>query len=193
MTHRPIAFPIVLLVAGNFATARAEAQVFTPTYLSPVRSSDIGVYLNDGPGEFSVEGIWRSGFGEFDLGFRGGIADTDDLSVLIGADYRHPLAFGAPVAIAATGVAQGVLGEVAGAGVMAGLSIGPTFDSPGLSFTPYVHPRVGLIRSLGIEDWDLELLGDVGFDLRLSRLDIRFGINFDDAGGADWGVGLAWR
>lgn len=185
---------IWLVIAACLAVGPADAQIFTPSFLAPQRASDVGVYLSDGPGEFGIEGIWRRGFGQgYDLGFRAGVASTDDVSVLLGADYRHPIAAGAPVGIAATGSVQGVLGEFSGAGVTAGLSIGPRISSGGLSFTPYLHPRVGLVRGLRSADTFLELLADLGFDLTISPgLDLRFGVGLDSFG-ADWGVGLAWR
>lgn len=167
-----------------------SAQVFTPSYLAPVRSSDVGIYLSEGPGDFAVEGIWRSSFGAYDLGLRGGLADTNDLSVLLGLDYRRPIALSAPIDLAATGSVQGMLGGADAAGLMAGLSIGTTLGSPGALFIPFVHPRVGLVA--GDLGGDLELLADLGFDLHLSNLAIRFGLTIDDIA-SGWGVGLAWR
>src|SRR5690606_9632396 len=88
------------LVFGG--AAEANAQVFTPTYMSPRASSDIGLYLSDGPGEFAAEGILRRHFGSFDIGVRGGIADTHDLSFMVGGEFRHPVAVTSPVDLAAT-------------------------------------------------------------------------------------------
>lgn len=173
-----------------FSAPDASAQVFTPSFLAPSQASDLGIYLSEGPGDLAIEGIWRNSFGAYDLGFRAGIADTDDLSVLLGLDYRRPLPISAPVQLAATGSAQGLLGAGDGAGVLAGLSIGATLGSPGAIFIPYVHPRAGLVSRPGGED--LELLADLGFDLLLSSLAIRFGLTIDDIG-AGWGVGVAWR
>ena len=53
----------VLAVLGSVGAL--EAQVFTPTFMAPRSSSDVGIYLSDGPGDFSVEGIWRRRFGRF--------------------------------------------------------------------------------------------------------------------------------
>jgi hypothetical protein len=59
--------------------------------------------------------------------------------------------------------------------------------------TPYIHPRIGLIEGFRADSFDLELLADLGVDLRLSpRLDLRFGVGIDD-NSSDFGVGFAWR
>jgi hypothetical protein len=179
----------IAVLAGEVA-----AQVFTPTYMAPVRSSDIGLYLSDGPGEFAFEGILRRSFGTYDLGIRAGVADTRDLSLLVGGEWRHPLAASAPIDFAVTGFAQGLFGDFSGGGFMVGLSMGHTFTSPELSIIPYFHPRIGAVNSPGPDSFDLELLADLGFDLRFSQnLDLRFGITFADEGGAEFGAGLAWR
>lgn len=185
------------LVAGGIAVAFAaspgEAQIFTPTYQSPIPSTDVGAYFADGPGDFAVEGIWRGRYSGLDLGLRAGLADVSDVGILLGAEIRHPISTGSPLAMAVTGAVQGLIitdGD-SGVGFGGGLTIGHTFTSEELAFTPYLHPRVAAIAGWG--DTDLELLADVGFDLRLSSsLDVRFAISFEDYG-ADWGVGIAWR
>jgi hypothetical protein len=187
---------VFLLVAVAFGSVsrRAEAQVFTPTFMAPRQSSDIGLYLSDGPGEFSIEGIMRRGFGAYDLGFRLGLADTEDLTVLVGGELRHPVAQTAPIDLSVTGHAQGAFGDRSGLGVLLGLALGYTFTTPEIAFTPYLHPRVGGVESLYGDDFDLELLADLGFDLRFSQsFDVRLGITFEDEHGAEFGVGLAWR
>ena len=189
-----IATIAVVLIAMAVFEQKAEAQVFTPTFMAPRQSSDIGLYLNDGPGEFSIEGILRRGFGAYDLGVRLGLADTEDLTILVGGELRHPVAQTAPIDLAVTGHAQGAFGDASAAGFLLGLSLGYTFVAPGIAFTPYLHPRVGGVESFRGDDFDLELLADLGFDLRFSQsLDVRLGITFEDEHGAEFGIGLAWR
>jgi hypothetical protein len=185
---------IVALVGALLVSESAAAQIFTPTYMAPRSSGDIGIYVNDGPGSFSVEGIWRQRLGGYDLGLRAGLADTDGVSIVVGADLRNPITAGAPLDLAVTGGAQGEFGNDRSAGgFQVGLSVGHTFTTPGLSFTPYLHPRVGLVKPSRRSDFGLELLADLGFDVGISpNLDLRFGIAFDDFG-AGWGVGFAWR
>jgi hypothetical protein len=182
------------LAAVVMAAAPGRAQVFTPTFQSTERSNDIGLYLSDGPGNLAVEGIWRRGFGTGDLGLRAGFADLDDGELMLGADWRQPLALGTqPIDVALTFGGQAVLGDVDGIGGQVGLALGHTFVEQGLHVTPYVHPRVALVSALGDNnDAKLDVLADLGADFRFApNLVLRLGVNLGD--GADWGIGLAWR
>lgn len=181
------------------APGAAQAQIFTPSLAAPVRSSDTGLYLTDGFGTsdgLAVEGIWRRGFGIYDLGLRAGLGEAlGGLVAVVGADYRNPLELGsAPLAIAATGGAQAALGEASGFGLSAGLSLGGTFRPDGLAITPYLHPRIALVETLRAEDDPgLEILADVGVDLEfgtgwIARLGLGLG-----SPTADFSLGLAWR
>ena len=183
--------------AAVLVSAPAGAQIATPTFQSTARAgNDVGIYLSDGPGDLAVEGIWRRNMGVGDLGLRLGFADIGDGDLLLGVDWRQPLSLGtAPIDLDLTLGAQAALGDVSGAGGQVGLAFGHTFVSPGLKVTPYVHPRVALLSSLGTgagNDAELKVLADVGADLDFApNLSLRFGINLGD--GADWGIGLAWR
>lgn len=181
--------------AVSLAPLRALAQVFTPTFLAPRAGSSVGVYLSDSPGDLAVEGILRSSFGGYDLGFRGGIMDIGGAQLTLGGELRNPLRLGtAPVDIAFTAGIQGVFGDADLLGLQGGLSIGHTFVPGDFIFTPYIHPRLALADRVGPDD-DLEadLLADVGldFDFR-SGISLRIGIGLEDLG-SDWGVGLSWR
>jgi hypothetical protein len=190
-TARNFVLAALVLLAALFATG-ADAQVFTPSYMAPRLVSDVGVYLSEGPGNFAVEGIIRRRSGALDFGLRLGVADTDDLSVLVGGELRSPIPTGGPVDLAFTGSAQGVLGGASGAGFLAGLSIGHTFATPEIAITPYLHPRLGAVQSLRRSDFELELLADLGIDIRISpQLDVRVGVGLGDGPGL--GIGLAWR
>lgn len=181
-------------VAVCISAAPAYSQVFTPTYQAPAPSADVGVYFSEGPGDFAVEGIWRGNYGGHNLGLRAGLADTDDLSVLLGLDYRKALIQRSPLDLSLTAAGQGIFGDFSGFGALLGLSLGHTFDLGELALTPYLHPRVGLIDSFGGDDEvDLELLADFGIDARVTQnLEIRFAFPLDSHG-SDWGVGFAWR
>ena len=184
-----------LLVAGP-----AAAQLFTPSFLSPVRGGDAGVYLSGGFGpsdDLAVEGIWRVQREIYDLGLRAGLQDRpDDLALLLGADYRNPLEVdAAPLQLAATGGAQAVIGNSYGGGygVDVGISVGSTFSPEGWRVTPYLHPRVGLVRSLRGEGPGLRVLADLGADLSIGQnLVARLALGL---GGptADFSLGLAWH
>jgi hypothetical protein len=175
-----------LLLAGA-----VQAQVFTPTFTSPRLTNDIGIYLSDGPGDLAIEGIWRGG----PLGLRVGFVDAADGLLSIGGEFRSPIAVaGAPFGLAWTLGGQALIGDADAAGFQGGLTAGYTFFGSGVAFTPYIHPRVGIVNTLrDNSDWDVELLADAGFDLEFSRsMILRLGLNFSDFG-SDWGVGLAWR
>jgi hypothetical protein len=184
----------VAAAAAVLGTNSVQAQIFTPTFQSTARSSDIGLYLSDGPGDLAIEGIWRRNFGTGDLGLRAGFADVADGALLLGVDWRQPLNLQtAPLDLAITLGAQGVIGGVDGFGGQVGLGIGHTFAEEGLRFTPYVHPRVAIVSSIGDNsDTELDVLADLGVDLDFSpNLSVRLGVNLGD--GADWGIGLALR
>jgi hypothetical protein len=185
---------VVALAAMVMAAVPARAQVFTLPFQSTERGSDIGIYLSDGPGDLAVEGIWRRGFGTGDLGLRAGFADAGDGDLLLGADWRQPLALGTqPVDLALTFGGQAALGDVDAIGGQVGLVFGHTFVEEGLHVTPFVHPRLAVAGDLnGNGGAELDVLADLGADFRFApNLVLRLGVNLGS--GADWGIGLAWR
>jgi len=176
----------------------AGAQVLTPTFLAPRVSSDLGVYVSDGPGSLAIEGIWRRPLsGGAGLGLRAGFADASNGSaLLLGVDYRNPLSLAgtAPVDLALTLGAQAALGDVQGIGAQVGLSVGYTFTAPEVTVTPYIHPLLTYVNvETGPDDGgEVEPRAEVGLDVGFApNLSLRFGANLGD--GADWGIGLAWR
>lgn len=184
----------VAAAAAVLGTTQVQAQIFTPTFQGTARSSDIGLYLSDGPGDLALEGIWRRNFGTGDLGLRAGFADVGDGALLLGVDWRQPLNLQtAPLDLAITLGAQGVVGDVDGFGGQVGLAIGHTFAEEGLRFTPYIHPRVALVAAVADDsDAELDVLADLGVDVDFTpNLSVRLGVNLGD--GADWGIGLALR
>jgi hypothetical protein len=181
------AFIAPLLVAGT-----VQAQVFTPTFTSPRLLNEVGIYLSDGPGDLTVEGIWRGG----PLGLRVGFVDGWGGLLSVGGEVRTPLVIeGAPLGLAFVAGAQGVMGDASGVGVQAGLSAGYTFRGTGAVFTPYMHPRIGAVNRIGgNDDMELEIMADVGLDVEFwNNLLLRLGINFGGGPGSAWGVGLGWR
>ncbi|CAN5668594.1 hypothetical protein BH23GEM9_BH23GEM9_30530 [soil metagenome] len=166
-----------------------EAQIFTPTFTSPRLLNEMGIYLSDGPGDLAVEGIWRGG----PLGLRVGYVDLAGGALTVGAEIRSPLPItGAPLGLALTAGAQGLLGDVDFVGFQGGLTAGYTFMMPGMAITPYMHPRIGMVKGRG-DDWDLEVMADIGSDFEFSNnIVLRLGIVLSDIG-SDWGVGVAWR
>jgi hypothetical protein len=189
--QRAAALVLGLLLGG---AAQVSAQVFTPTFMSPQRSNDLGVYLSDGPGSFSVEGIWRRGFGTYDLGFRGGLADRGGVVLLLGGELRTPLQIDdVPLLLALTGGVQGAIGDGGAAGFQGGITIGYPLDEGNFVFVPYLHPRLALVNRFGRDGLELDPLADLGFDFVLPQnIAFRFGIALGGPG-ANWGMGFAWR
>jgi hypothetical protein len=173
---------------------RAEAQVFTPSYLAPRVANEVGLYLSDGPGDLAGEGILRRNFGGTMLGLRAGVADIGDTELLVGGELLSPISVQAPVELGLTAGAQGVLGDADAVGLSVGLDVGATFQSPGLAITPYVHPRLGFINGFGpADDFDLDLLADLGVNVDFAQgISLRLGIGLSDVQ-PDWGLGIAWR
>lgn len=178
--------------AALFASApAADAQVFTPSYQAPVVMNDVGVYVSDGPygADMALEGIWRSG----PMGLRLGYVDAEPEGLLsLGGEVRVPL--DAPIDIAFTAGAQGLIGEVDALGLQAGLSLGQRFVNPGVALTPYIHPRVALIDGPAANDgWETELLAELGLDAEFSRnLILRLSVGLSDDT-PDVGIGISWR
>lgn len=180
---------VAAAVLSLAAAARADAQVFTPSYQSPVVMNDVGVYLSDSPGDMALEGIWRSG----PVGLRVGYVDAEpDALLSVGGEVRVPLT--APIDVAFTAGAQGLIGDANAIGLQAGLSLGQRFVNPGVALTPYIHPRVALVDGFAADDdWDTELLAELGLDAEFSQnliLRLSVGISEDTP---NLGLGLSWR
>lgn len=179
------------LLAGALLVSAADAgaQVFTPSYQSPVLLNDLGVYVSDTPGEMTLEGIWRAGPAGLRVGFVDG--RTGDL-LSIGGEVRMPLT--APIPIAFTAGAQALVGEFDAVGVQAGVTLGQRFVNPGVALTPYIHPRIAASDAFGVDgDFETELLADLGVDAEFAgNLILRLNVGLSDES-PDVGLGLAWR
>lgn len=186
-------------LAAAFGTARAEAQVFTPPFMSPVPSSDFGVYVSD-VGDLAIEGIWRRmSRGGSDVGIRVGYADVGDGALLAGLELRNPVVLaGAPIGLAFTAAGQGVVGDATLLGGQVGFTVGQALPAGTFTVTPYIHPRLAVLldpdadEAAGQDEIEVDVLADIGADFTFSGgVSLRLGINLGD--GADWGLGLAWR
>jgi hypothetical protein len=188
------------IFAGGIALALApsvsEAQIFTPTYLSPTSSSDKGVYFSDGPGDYTFEGILRGTFAGLDMGARAGLGDANaaGMALLAGADLRYPVEFGGPLDMAVSGAAQILKFTDAGSavGFSAGLTMGHNFVEDELRFSPYIHPQLTIVS--GGNSTNVDLGVDIGFDARVTdTVVLRLGIPFDSDMNNGIGFGVAWR
>jgi hypothetical protein len=181
---------LAVLASGLVFASTAQAQVFTPTYQSPRLVNELGVHVSDGPGSMALSGIWRGG----PVGLRVGYVDTAGGLLSIGGELRNALAMqGAPLGLAFTAGAQGLLGESNAVGVQAGLSAGYTFTGTGLVLTPYLHPRLAMVNTLGSDNLEFRVLADVGTDIEFyNNILVRFGVKLDDLG-SNFGVGIGVR
>lgn len=196
-----IRFAVGLALGAALFAGSAHAQVFSPPFMSPTPSSDVGVYVSD-IGDLSVEGIWRRmSRGGSDIGIRAGYADLADGALMLGLETRNPVVLaGAPIGLAFTAGAQGLVGEgVTQLGGQVGFTAGQALRTPTVTVTPYIHPRLAVIADLddaeGVDEEnevELDVLADIGADFDFgSGVSLRLGINL--AEGANWGLGLAWR
>jgi hypothetical protein len=185
------------VVAALVCASSLAAQIYTPSYASPRSMGDFGVYVADGPGNFSLEGILRSGLGAYDFGFRGGVATGvgpgDDTYALVGVDMRNPFTItGAPLDFAFTAAFQGMIGDDSRAGGAVGITTGYTFVPGDFRFTPYIHPRFALLSDRGESGLDGRVLADLGLDFEFQPMTFRlaFGLSSPTP---SWGLGVSWR
>jgi hypothetical protein len=200
MKHIRIAAALALTAALSAGTARA--QVYTPPFMSPTPTSDFGVYVSD-LGDVAIEGIWRRLSRGGDIGLRAGYADTNEGALMLGIELRNPVILaGAPIGLAFTAGAQGLIGDNPRVGGQVGFVAGQPLPAGTFTVTPYIHPRLAIVASPGgdddnglaedDDDVDLDVRADIGADFDFaSNVSLRFGINL--AEGASWGLGLAWR
>jgi hypothetical protein len=183
------------LTAALAAAPAASAQVFTPTFMGPASSGDVGGYVSDAVGGTAIEGIWRQRRASYDVGLRAGFIDVGDGALTVGAELRSPLHVQSePISLALTAGAQGVFGDGNAIGIQGGITAGHTFVPGTFTLSPYVHPRIALARSLADgADFDADVLADLGIDLGFQpNLAVRFNVGLSSHG-PDWGLGLAFR
>jgi hypothetical protein len=187
----------ILVALATLSSARSlNAQVAweAPMMASPRAPAGLGIYLGDLAGaDIGVVGTWR---GNSPIEFRFGIADRDpgdNISGLFGLTYNDILA-------RESGDLPFDVGWFAGGGVgfgdwalltfPVGLSAAHTFSGDGITFTPYVAPRLFLDAALGDDDndlggdddeVDLGFAVDLGLDLGIRRgWTLRFGASLGD-------------
>lgn len=162
---------ILLAMAGQ---ASAQVAWDAPFLTPPQARGGLGLFLTDpSPGNLGFVGTWRAPSRPTSLGFRLGVANdwSDRLSVLGGVDVSGALNRSSsdfPLDIdwifgAGLGVGQHAL-----VSFPLGLSVGHTFVGDGVSFTPYVTPRVSLDARMGggrRSRTGLSFAMDLGLDL----------------------------
>jgi hypothetical protein len=190
--RRKASTALLLPLVGLLIATPVRAQVFTPVYISPRLTNDLGAAYNDGPGGFSLEAIWRGG----PYGLRVGYADAAGGLLALGAEFRNIIPIpDAPVGLAFTAAVQGLIGDESAYGLQVGLSGGYPFFAGDVVITPYLHPRLASARTLPPEDEDgrfrFTALADVGIDVAAQGR-VLFRVAATIAGlGARWGLGVS--
>ena len=196
---RRIAFTLLAVLAVPVVQAVAQ-ETGTPVFLAPYRAftnHEFGVTLSD-PGDdaWAIEGSYRFGWNNHDIGFRGGFIDVgDNTGALLGGSYRarvitHSRDFPLDGALTA-GVGVQLIEDFTSGLIPVGLSLGRRFEAEDseVSFVPYAHPVLAL--AFGDNEEDLLFGMGLGVDVRISEtLDIRVaGALFDYEGIS---IGVSW-
>ena len=205
MFKRSLAITVAL---GAAFTSSAFAQSWDgPEFFSPRPMDDVGIYAFKTDGGFTdptgLKLIWRQS-GNLNLGLHAGTADLEDIgnSILLGGEFYGPLtaATASTGLIMSWGLGAGAVfgGDYILLSIPAGVSIGMNLGSGGVSFLPYVHPRVSLdVFAQGegedeVTETDVGLSVDVGVDVGLGeRFMLRAGGSFGDRDA--FGAGLVMR
>lgn len=178
-------FQLTLLAGGT----GLSAQLLTPSYAT--RTNGLGLAISDGPGDLAFEGSWRQAFGGNTGELRIGLADTNDLSALIGGQLFVSLLVNGPIELLASGAAQALIGDGSAIGLGAGLPI-VLWRTGGLALTPYFQPTLAFFSSNPGEEDDLSFSAELGTGLEISpRLSANAAIVLGDR--SRLGFGLNWR
>lgn len=193
----------VMMVACVTAVGLAQAQAtFMPSYNAPYRAfarHEFGGTLSfPSPGDFALEGQYRFGYKNWDIGFRagwfdpGGVADNP---VLVGVEGRarvltHTPDFPLDGAVI-VGIGGWLVEDFSTLFVPVGLSLGRRLDVEGsqVSIIPYAQPTMWLVAN--DFDTDLEFALGLGADFRLSRVfDARVSFSLGDNEGVS--ISAVW-
>jgi hypothetical protein len=188
-----MAFLATLVLLVGALPARAQLVWDAPLLVAPSSPAGVGIYLVD-PHPGSGIGVmttfratrapgvgYRLGFAEYPRrgasGGRIGVFGGVDLSgPLLSASDDFPLDL-----IWVTGVGLGV-GDRVRLNAPLGVSLGRVLEAEGISFNPYIAPRVDLDADFGSDaELRLALVVDLGVDLGLQPgWVIRFGASLGD-------------
>jgi hypothetical protein len=196
MTLRTFAVFGVAAAVLSFGPAEAAAQAsFTPSYNAPYRAfqdREFGATLSFPDGaDFGIEGMYRMGQGNWDIGLRGGVVDGGTTAVVLGVEGRlrvidhtegdFPLD-GALVVGVGTFDFDGWIVPTAG------LSLGRRVELDGFEFVAYGQPALFVTTGYGDTNFDFGM--GFGVDFKIGeQLDLRssFG-TFDGPEGVAFSV-----
>ena len=184
------------------AVPSAFAQVTgTPSFNSPYRSftrMEFGGVLSfpqgNAVGDTGIEGVYRFGSGNFDVGLRlGGVFGGASEALVIGAEVRGRVLsssadFPMDGAIV-TGIGANFSSGMKTFNIPAGLSLGKVIDlrNSQVNITPYAQPT--LIFSFGEGTSDLNFAFGLGVDIALSpAFDLRLSGGIGELEGISFGA-----
>ncbi len=195
MIRKSVGVLFVVLLAG---TASAFAQATgTPSYNAPYRAfarHEFGGTLAFQQGsDYSVEGQYRFGYRNWDIGFRGGVLEPEgpgDAIILAGVEARvrvitHTQDFPLDGALV-LGVGGQFVSNASTLLIPAGLSLGRRLDVEGsqVSIIPYAQPTLFITVGGPLDETDVIFALGLGADFRLSRVfDIRASASLGDLEG----------
>ncbi len=194
---------VAIIIASVVSVSSAAAQASgLPSFNAPYRAfsdHEAGFAVSfPGVDDAAIEGLYRFGRGEFDIGIRGGIlfirnGPRDDEIVAVGVEARQRI-----LTHSDDFPADGAL--IIGAGIQVGASynfipsIGVSFgrrvdiEDSDISIIPYVQPNLWWF--IGDTD-DIRFSLGLGADFRLSpRFDLRVSVGVGDIDGLS--VGAVW-
>lgn len=192
MNHRETIGAVILLVGASVPLA--GQATLTPSFNAPYRAfskHEFGATISFPTGaDLALEGQYRFGYQNFDLGVRGGFVEPAGLGnsrVVLGAEGRGRM-FTHSADFPADGALIVGLGFVSGPDrvvMMGGLSLGRRIDPKDtqVSIVPYVEPAL-FITAGGGGGTDVGFAFGFGADFRLSRrFDARASIGLGDVEG----------
>jgi len=189
----------VALLAALVAAPAAAQSTGTPVFQAPYRAFtkfELGASLSD-PGQgWSLEGFYRWGYKNFDIGIRAGIWDDSNTSsrFLIGGDARtrvltHSNSFPLDGAIT-FGLGGNFGGGADVAYVPIGFSLGRRIllENSSISFSPYAHP---VLTPTFLDSSDLLFTLGLGVDVKFTKsFDLRVSGGIGDLDGVS--ISAAW-
>lgn len=204
---RKTVLSLVVMVAAAAGTAAAQVTG-VPSFNAPYRAftqHEFGGTISFPRGtDFALEGQYRFGTGNFDIGIRGGILEPEndfaDTHVLLGVTLRqrvitHSVDFPLDGAIV-FGVGAQIFDDPDPPGstlfLPFGLSLGRRLDvrDSEVSIIPYAEPMLALVVN---NDSDLAFALGLGADFRLSRaFDLRVSVGVGDDPFEGFAISAVW-
>lgn len=189
MRKRVMVLAVGMLLAGA-GMAQGQVAWDSPFLTPPGNDLGVGVYLMEAAdGGVGAMVHWRNSPAPSGFGLRGGIAEDndEDIAVFGGIDFAGRLTRASgefPLDVDWVAGVGASIGDGLLISLPLGLTVGRTFTSEGIGFTPYLTPRLvldGLIDDddRGGEDLDLDVGVDLGIDIEFQPTWlIRFGATF---------------